>query len=86
MSNRITEKMLDHLCGQLNVGAGIDPYAPHNTQGKYVLSGAYGGWQLQRVEGAGVRSITSGYVPKRELYDAMYNILQGISIANQGKN
>jgi hypothetical protein len=39
--------------------------------GSYILDGAYGGWQLQRLatDGGGIRQITYGYIPARELLE-----------------
>ena len=61
---------------RLNQAKGFDK-PKWNTIGSYQLSGAYGGWQLQQIqnEGGGIKAITSGFVPKRELYDQIQAIL-----------
>lgn len=70
---RITKKMLDHSVARLNECMGT-------TEGKneYLLSGAYGGWQLQRRNERGVDSISNGYRPKRELYDFVCAMVYGV--------
>jgi hypothetical protein len=50
--------------------------------GSFVLQGAYGGWQLQRIHpSGGVESVTSGYRSKRELRELVdairYGVLEG---------
>jgi hypothetical protein len=49
--------------------------------GRYTLAGAYGGWQLQQIinEGGGVRSITSGYGTKREVYHLIHAYREGMA-------
>ena len=51
-----------------------------SNPGNYCLSGAYGGWKLERIcnDGGGVTDITSGYVPKRELYNQIQAYIAGI--------
>lgn len=53
--------------------------------GRYWVQGAYGGWKLVQIvnEGGGERSITSGYVSKRELYSLIHAYREGIA-AGQG--
>lgn len=48
--------------------------------GAYTLSGAYGGWQLQQIvtDGGGIRCITHGYLPKREVYNQAQAFLAGM--------
>jgi hypothetical protein len=49
--------------------------------GNYHLSGAYGGWCLQRMhnEGGGVSTpLHTGYCPKRELFNAISAYVTGI--------
>ena len=50
------------------------------TVGMYVLSGAYGGWKLEQMvgEGGGVRTITHGYVSKREVYHMINAYREGM--------
>jgi hypothetical protein len=47
--------------------------------GSYVLCGAYGGWQLQQLanDSGGVRCVTGGYVPARELYELIHAFRHG---------
>jgi len=55
----------------------------HSTAmvGRYTLTGAYGGWQLQQVinEGGGVRAITQGYGTKREVYHLIHAYREGMA-------
>jgi hypothetical protein len=54
--------------------------------GHYHLDSAYGGYKMVQTtnEGGGVRAITNGYVPKRDLYNELRMFLQGI-YTGQGK-
>lgn len=79
MSNRITQKDLEHAVTELNCKTGnpTEYYTGRKANvGAYVISYAYGGCQLQQVtsESGGIRNITSGYNPKREVY----NVIQGM--------
>lgn len=85
---RITEKVLQYLVDRINEATGniAKPYTKVGDRfkaniGNYHLSGAYSGWQLQQMvnENGGIRSITSGYVPKRELYYQLSAYLSGLS-------
>ncbi len=49
--------------------------------GNYHLDGAYGGWQLSRIQtlGGGITNpLHTGFVSKRELYQAIDNFIRGI--------
>lgn len=79
MSNRITQSDLEHAVTELNrkTGNPTEYYTGNKANvGAYVISYAYGGCQLQRVtnEHGGVTNITSGYNPKKEVY----NVIQGM--------
>jgi len=88
--NRIRKSDLDHVCRIINkeTGSPLEPWTmtegnPTANIGNYHLSGAYGGWQLQRTmsDGGGVEAITPGYLPKRDLYGRMVAYLDGIRAA-----
>jgi hypothetical protein len=54
----------------------------NSLPGSFVLQGAYGGWQLQRIHpSGGVTSVTTGYRSKRELRELVdairYGVLEG---------
>lgn len=95
MVQRITEKMLQHLCDRLNEATGspmqpysIKPGAERHTAniGNYHISHAYGGVCLHRMmnEGGGVTCpLSHGHGPKRELYDQMWAMLRGIETARE---
>ena len=57
-----------------------------NTPGKvgsYVLDGAYGGWELQRLsnDSGAVSQITYGYIPARELLAQIHAFRRGYELA-----
>jgi len=89
---RITQKNLDALCERLNsvTNSPEKPYTQINGKlraniGNYHISGAYGGVCLHRMsnEGGGVTTpLSSGHVPKRELWGLMHSYLRGIEDAN----
>ena len=75
MRTRITVTDLRHAVECLNLTTGNTPGAV----GSYVLEGAYGGWQLQRLatNGGGVRQVTYGYIPARELLERIHCVHYG---------
>lgn len=84
MSNRITERDLHDLCKRLNeiTGNPVNPYIDnHANVGNYHINFAYGGVQLHQTmsKSGGIKSISSGYTPKRELYNFMQAYLGGLS-------
>ena len=97
MSNRISKKDLENVVSRINHIAGT-PQEPYSmVEGKYKpnagcyhLSGAYGGYSLVQMSSrdgcSGVRNVlNTGYVPKRELYDAMQAYISGlIDCADRG--
>lgn len=83
---RITNSDLDSLVRKLNIAK---KFQPTRTIGRYKngkfkssagfhIDGAYGGVKLvfSKKDSSGETSITSGYVPKRELYEKMRAMLQ----------
>ena len=88
---RITKSDLEARVDYLNelTGMPIEPYGPRkngrsNPQaGNYHLSGAYGGWQLERMSlSDGCTGLTvplnTGYCSKRELYNAINHFILGV--------
>ena len=75
MRTRITVTDLRAAIISLNNTTGNTPGAV----GSYVLEGAYGGWQLQRLSthGGGVRQVTYGYIPARELLERIHCVQFG---------
>lgn len=68
----VTVAQIESAVRRLNEMHGFNPEAVTGRAwniGTVFSQGAYGGYQLQQVmtDGGGVRSLTSGYVPKREL-------------------
>ncbi len=52
------------------------------TGKKFMLSGAYGGWQLvEHLPSGAFRTITPGYVPKRQMEDRLNALLTGLTIS-----
>lgn len=97
MVQRITEKMLQHLCDRLNeaTGSPMQPYSRkpgedrHTANiGNYHISHAYGGVCLHRINNAsgGVSTpLSGGHGPKRELYDQMWAMLRGIEAEREAQ-
>ena len=90
MAYRITRKDLDNVVDRLNAIASTPP-EPYVKVGDkfipqancYLIGGAYGGWRLEQmssIEGCtGIRTpIPTGYVSKRECYDAIQAYISGI--------
>ena len=83
---RTTQVQLFNALARLNNLFGYKPSGTQPTPGTFVLQGAYGGYQLQRVvEGGGVMSITSGYRSKREVAEYIYAMLQGAAMMERHK-
>lgn len=90
MTNRITQKDLEHLVRRINetLNRPTDRYSKDETTGRYKsnignfhLSYAYGGAALEETksDGGGVRRVsTGGYGTKRELYIWMSAYLAGL--------
>jgi hypothetical protein len=74
---RTTKIELNAAVRVLNQLVGANPVA--HQPGSYILAGAYGGWQLQRIHpSGGNESVTTGYRSKRELLDLIHAIRYGI--------
>jgi len=91
---RYTKGDLDGAVRGLNILAGFTPEeadAPlyihtrgedsRAMVGRYYLYGAYGGLQLVQIinEGGGERSITQGYLSKREVYHLIHAYREGMA-------
>ena len=82
--HRITIKNLNVVCNRINrlTNSPLVPYIDNKPQGgNYHIDQSYGGYSLHRMEptgGTGVRDVLSmGYVPARELYNAMFAFIEG---------
>ena len=76
---RTTKIELNAAVRVLNQLVGANPVA--HQPGSYILAGAYGGWQLQRIHpSGGNESMTTGYRSKRELYDLILSMRTGVVI------
>ena len=85
---RTTSTDLYNALTRLNAAFGHDltkvTSSTYMIPGSFLLQGAYGGWQLQRiVPGGGVHSVTSGYRSKREVVEYIYAMLDGASMMEQ---
>jgi len=91
MSQRITQKDLEHLVSRINraLNRPETPYGKDENGkfkanlGNFHISGAYGGVALEEIQtdGGGVRRIsTDGYGTKRQLYTWMTAFLSGIEV------
>ena len=63
------------------VGANAVAHQP----GSYILAGAYGGWQLQRIvdTNGSTTAIFPGYSSKRELLDLIHAFRAGIRVGQE---
>ncbi len=92
--HRYTRADLDGAVRGLNLMAGFTaeeadaplwtPEGGTNSRakvGRYYVSGAYGGWKLVQIlnEGGGERSITQGYLSKREVYHLIHAYREGMA-------
>ena len=79
---RITEGMLQARVDYLNKITGLQvKEVKYNTVGAFILDHAYGGVALYRVvtKKGGVNDIfNAGHMPKRELFNRIYALRQGI--------
>ena len=85
---RTTSTDLYNALTRLNAAFGHDltkvTSSTYMIPGSFLLQGAYGGWQLQRiVPGGGVVSVTSGYRPRREVVEYIYAMLDGAAMMEQ---
>ena len=83
MSARITTVDLYNAVHRLNDLFGYDAGA---VEGSFHVRGAYGGWQLCRVRGAGIDNVTNGFRPKREVYQTIHDIAYGARIIQDRQN
>ena len=89
MSKRTTIDQLvlsvRHLNSAMGYSGSPDAAIGHHPDpGSFVLQGAYGGWQLQRVHPAGgIVSVTSGYRSKRELNELVEAIRCGVMLQQE---
>ena len=87
---RTTSTDLFYALRRLNAAFGHDltkvTSSSYMIPGSFVLQGAYGGWQLQRiVPGGGVHSVTTGYRSKREVVEYIDAMLDGAAMMEQHK-
>jgi hypothetical protein len=86
MTDRITKAQLERLCERINwlhqvPNEALDPQTGRANVGTFTLSGAYGGWKLEKITneaGGCVDVLSIGYASKRALYDAMHAYLTGL--------
>ena len=87
--NRITMKCLEALIQRINRTAKTPlTYCEVNENksikkiniGHYHLDSAYGGWKLVQTdnESGGIRTITHGYISKKELYYQLLAFISGL--------
>jgi len=72
---RVTTRILYHGLSRLNAALGTT-----KDQDDFTLQMAYGGFQLQRTRGKGKETITMGFRPKKEVYDAMNFMVLGVKL------
>ena len=80
---RTTKIELNSAVRVLNQMVGANAVA--HQPGSYILAGAYGGWELQKIVGSGptqgVVSIFPGYRSKRELLELIHAYRAGMNAA-----
>jgi hypothetical protein len=90
MSNRINNVDIKRLVDLLNDRTGNNrlAWSPDKrgaNTGTYYVDGAYGGVRLVQImsDGGGIRTVShDGYGTKRELYNYLLALLDGIDLAN----
>ena len=86
---RITELDIERRIERLNqlTGAALEPYTKVGggkltaNIGTYYLSGAYGGWRLEKIvnsRGGAADVLQSGFTTKRDLYNQLNSYIAGI--------
>ena len=91
---RITKKQLESLVKYINelTGNPNEPYTRDESGkytaniGNYHLDGAYVGWRLVQMvneSGAITNVLSSGYIPKRQLFNELHAFIQGINTSKQ---
>jgi len=89
MADRITRKQLQYLVDEINrvTGSPSESWTKdsdghyHANIGNYHLSGAYGGWNLERMHndrGGVTTPLHCGHIPARDLYNRMRAFLTGL--------
>jgi len=93
---KITINQVESLVDQLNQIAGENPQ-PYDMTGKvgfranvgtYLIDGAYGGWQLARINnerGGQSQPLGGGYGTKRETYEKIRAFIRGFEAAREVK-
>ena len=87
---RITQRDLEGAVARIN--GEVNGYTTANPNdltkearvGLFYIQGAYGGWKLERIENAagGCSDVFgSGFVSRRDLYNMLFAMLDGIRIA-----
>ena len=82
---RTTQAQLFNALARLNNLFGYKPSSAQAIPGTFVLQGAYGGYQLQRVVDGGVMTVTPGYRSKREVMEYIHAMIDGASIMERHK-
>jgi 2',3'-cyclic-nucleotide 2'-phosphodiesterase (5'-nucleotidase family) len=80
---RVTKTMLENKVDYLNkiTNSPRRYCTTDNLIGHFCISGAYGGYELQRVcnNGGGVTTpLNTGHIPKKELYNLISAFIDGI--------
>ena len=86
---RVSKKMLENKVDQLNniTNSPMQYFGDYDVNvGHFCISGAYGGYELQRTcnNGGGVRTFfNTGHIPKKELYNLICAFINGIELQAQ---
>lgn len=91
MSDRITEKDLQHAIDLLNkmTGNPMKSYENgHACIGNFHMAGAYGGYNVHQIcskGGAITTPLGAGYYPKKVIYDRLMRFMDGIEYARRNE-
>jgi len=89
---RVSKKMLENKVDQLNkiTNSPMQYFGDYDVNvGHFCISGAYGGYELQRTcnNGGGVRTFfNTGHIPKKELYNLISAFIDGIELEQDHMN
>lgn len=80
MANRISDSNLREVAGMLDRRLGNTGDEPQTV--RVSLEGAYGGWKFCDIR-TGTDLLGTGYVSRRELYEAAHYFMRGFRAAQQ---
>ena len=86
MTQRITDKMVQARIDTANHLLGFESEVGYNTEGALRIEKAYGGTAVSRMSGEfGGVSMLTGYGTKREAYNYLSGVIEGLRMAAEVK-